>query len=126
MRRQLTCNLLIAALVLSFGLSHPFLAAFFAILDSFGLTHRLVQAAVHASLFLVYPVFLLGQAIPLIAYCSIGASLPRSTGLMLFLSTLGSFLGSVVSTLVFMTFFGVHITVALTLGLLVLLATLIG
>ena len=31
---------------------------------------------------------------------------------MLFLSTLGSFLGSVVSTLVFMTLFGVHITVA--------------
>jgi predicted membrane-bound spermidine synthase len=125
-RRQLTRNLLIAALILSFGLSHPFLAAFFAILDSLGLTHRLIQAAVHASLFLVYPVYLLGQTIPLVAYCSTGASLPRSTGLMLFLSTFGSFLGSVVSTLVFMTFFGVHITVALTLGLLVVLAALIG
>ncbi|QRM34317.1 fused MFS/spermidine synthase [Microvirga sp. VF16] len=125
-RRQLTRSLLIAALVLSFGLSHPFLAAFFAILDSLGLTHRLVQTAIHACLFLVYPVYLLGQTIPLIAYCSTGVSLPRSTGLMLFLSTLGSFLGSVVSTLVFMTFFDVHITVALTLGLLVLLATLIG
>ena len=125
-RRQLTRNLLIAAFILSFGLSHPFLAAFFQILDSLGLTHRLIQAAVHTSLFLVYPVYLLGQTIPLVAYCSTGASLPRSTGLMLFLSTLGSFLGSVVSTLVFMTFFGVHITVALTLGLLVVLAALIG
>jgi predicted membrane-bound spermidine synthase len=125
-RRQLTRNLLIAAFILSFGLSHPFLAAFFQILDSLGLTHRLIQAAVHASLFLVYPVYLLGQTIPLVAYCSTGASLARSTGLMLFLSTLGSFLGSVVSTLVFMTFFGVHITVALTLGLLVVLATFIG
>ncbi len=125
-RRQLTRNLLIAALILSFGLSHPFLAAFFQILDGLGLTHRLVQAAVHTSLFLVYPVYLLGQTIPLVAYCSTGANLPRSTGLMLFLSTLGSFLGSVVSTLVFMTFFGVHITVALTLGLLVALAALIG
>jgi predicted membrane-bound spermidine synthase len=125
-RRQLTRNLLIAAFILSFGLSHPFLAAFFQILDSLGLTHRLVQAAVHASLFLVYPVYLLGQTIPLVAYCSTGANLPRSTGLMLFLSTLGSFLGSVVSTLVFMTFFGVHITVALTLGVLVVLAALIG
>jgi spermidine synthase len=125
-RRQLTRNLLIAAFILSFGLSHPFLAAFFQILDSLGLTHRLIQAAVHTSLFLVYPVYLLGQTIPLVAYCSTGASLARSTGLMLFLSTLGSFLGSVVSTLVFMTFFGVHITVALTLGLLVVLATFIG
>jgi predicted membrane-bound spermidine synthase len=125
-RRQLTRNLLIAALVLSFGLSHPFLAAFFQVLDGLGLTHRLVQAAVHTSLFLVYPVYLLGQTIPLVAYCSTGANLPRSTGLMLFLSTLGSFLGSVVSTLVFMTFLGVHITVALTLVLLVALAALIG
>src|ERR671910_318684 len=125
-RRQLTRNLLIAAFLLSLGLSHPFLAAFFQILDSLGLTHRLIQAAVHPSLFLVYPVYLLGQTIPLVAYCSTGASLARSTGLMLFLSTLGSFLGSVVSTLVFMTFFGVHITVALTLGLLVALAALIG
>jgi predicted membrane-bound spermidine synthase len=125
-RRQLIRNLLVAAFILSLGLSHPFLAAFFQILDSLGFTHRLVQAAVHTSLFLVYPVYLLGQTIPLVAYCSTGASLPRSTGLMLFLSTLGSFLGSVVSTLVFMTFFGVHITVALTLGLLVVLATLIG
>jgi predicted membrane-bound spermidine synthase len=125
-RRQLTRNLLIGTFILSFGLSHPFLAAFFQTLDSLGLTHRLVQAAVHASLFLVYPVYLLGQTIPLVAYCSTSANLPRSTGLMLFLSTLGSFLGSVVSTLVFMTFFGVHITVALTLGLLVALAALIG
>jgi predicted membrane-bound spermidine synthase len=125
-RRQLTRNLLMAALILSFGLSHPFLAAFFQILDGNGITHRLVQAAVHASVFLVYPVYLLGQTIPLVAYCSTGGSLPRSTGLMLFLSTLGSFLGSVVSTLVFMTFLGVHITVAITLGLLVLLAALIA
>jgi hypothetical protein len=45
---------------------------------------------------------------------------------MLFLSTLGSFLGSVVSTLVLMTFLGVHVTVAFTLGLVVVLAGFIG
>ena len=125
-RRRLTRNLLLAALVLSFGLSHPYLVAFFQALDGIGLTHRLAQTAVHASLFLVYPVYLLGQTIPLVAHCSTGASLPRSTGLMLFFSTFGSFLGSVVSTLVLMTLWGVHITVAFTLGLLVLLAGLIG
>ncbi len=125
-RRQLTRNLLLAALILTFGLSHPFLVAFFQGLDGLGLTHRLIQAAVHSTLFLVYPIYLLGQTVPLMAYCATGASLPRSTGLMLFLSTLGSFLGSVVSTLVLMTFLGVHITVAFTLGLLVLLAGFIG
>lgn len=125
-RQRLTRNLLLAALILSFGLSHPYLVAFFGILDGVGLTHRLVQTALHACLFLVYPVYLLGQTVPLVAHCSTGASLPRSTGLMLFFSTFGSFLGSVVSTLVLMSFWGVHMTVAFTLGLLVLLAGLIG
>lgn len=125
-RRRLTRNLLLAALILSFGLSHPYLVAFFGALDDVGITHRLVQTALHACLFLVYPVYLLGQTVPLVAHCSTGASLPRSTGLMLFFSTFGSFLGSVVSTLVLMTFWGVHATVAFTLGLLVLLAGLIG
>ena len=126
-RRQLTRNLLIAAFILSFGLSHPFLAAFFAILDSLGLTHRLIQAAIHTSSIPGLPDLPPGPDHP--AGCVLlqrAQSLPRSTGLMLFLSTLGSFLGSVVSTLVFMTLFGVHITVAITLGLLVLLATFIG
>jgi spermidine synthase len=125
-RRQLTRNLLLASLILTFGLSHPFLVAVFQVLDGLGLTHRLIQTAVHSTLFLVYPVFLLGQTVPLVAYCANGASLPRSTGLMLFLSTLGSFLGSVVSTLVLMTFLGVHVTVAFTLGLVVVLAGFIG
>jgi predicted membrane-bound spermidine synthase len=125
-RRRLTRNLLLAAVILSFGLSHPYLVAFFQILDALGMTHRLIQTAVHACLFLSYPVYLLGQTIPLVAYCSRDTSLPRCTGLMLFFSTVGSFTGSVVSTLVLMTFWGVHITVAMTLGLLVLLGGLVG
>jgi predicted membrane-bound spermidine synthase len=45
---------------------------------------------------------------------------------MLFVSTLGSFLGSVASTLVLMSFLGVHNTVMVTLGLLLGLAVLVG
>jgi predicted membrane-bound spermidine synthase len=125
-RRRLTRNLLLATLILSFGLSHPYLVAFFQVLDGLGLTHRLVQAAIHSVLFLVYPIYLLGQTVPLVAFCATAPDLPRSTGVMLFFSTFGSFMGSVVSTLVLMTFLGVHITVACTLGILVLLAGLIG
>ncbi len=125
-RHQLTRSLLVAALILRFGLPHPFLVALFQVLNGFGLTHRLIQAAVPSTLFLAYPVYLLRQAIPLVAYCATGARLPRSTGLMLFFSTFESFLGSVVSTLVPMIFLGVHITVAFTLGLLVLLIGPIG
>jgi len=125
-RRQLTRNLLVAAFILALGLSYPFLPMFFVALEEAGITHRLVQTALHTCLFLVYPVFLMGQTIPLVAYCSTGGSLPRSTGMMLFLSTIGSFLGSVVSTLVFMTYLGVHTTVALTLLSVVLLAAVVG
>ncbi|HEX2135730.1 MAG TPA: fused MFS/spermidine synthase [Microvirga sp.] len=125
-RRRLARNLLVASFILSFGLSHPYLVTFFHALDTLGLAHRLVQTAIHACLFLVCPVYLLGQTVPLVAYCMRSADLPRSTGLMLFFSTFGSFMGSVVSTLVLMTFWGVHITVAFTLGLLVLLAALLG
>jgi spermidine synthase len=125
-RRRLTRNLLVAALIIGLGLSYPFLPAFFQLLDSLGITHRLAQTSIHTCLFLVYPVYLMGQTIPLVAYCSTGGDLPRSTGLMLFLSTIGSFLGSVVSTLVFMTHLGVHATVALTLVLVVLLAAVVG
>lgn len=125
-RRQLTRNLLVAASILGLGLSNPFLPAFFQFLDGAGITHRLAQTAAYTCLFLVYPVYLMGQTLPLVAYCSTGGNLPRSTGLMLFLSTIGSFLGSVVSTLVFMTYLGVHATVALTLTLVALLAAFVG
>jgi predicted membrane-bound spermidine synthase len=125
-RRCLTGNLLVAALILGLGLSHPSLAAFFEAIEGLGVTHRLVQTALYASLFLVYPIYLLGQTIPLVGHCFTYADLPRSTGKMLFFSTLGSFMGSVVSTLVLMSFLGVHNTVIVTLGILLLLAGFVG
>src|SRR3954471_1763672 len=68
-RRRLTRNLLAAALVLTLGLSHPCLAFFFDACEDLGLTHRLAQTAVYAGLFLVCPVYLLGQTVPLVGHC---------------------------------------------------------
>jgi len=125
-RLQLARNLLVAALIIGIGLSYPFVPVLFQLYEAVGITHRLAQTAAHTCLFLVYPVYLMGQTIPLVSYCSAGGNVPRSTGLMLFLSTIGSFLGSVVSTLVFMTYLGVHVTIAFTLLLVVLLAAFVG
>ena len=125
-RRRLAKNLLIAALILGLGLSHPSLAAFFEAAEQLGAANRLAQTALYGALFLVYPVYLLGQTVPLAGHCFSYADLPRSAGTMLFVSTLGSFVGSVVSTLVLMSFFGVHNTVIATLGLLLLLAGIVG
>ena len=44
-RRRLARNLLIAALILGLGLSHPSLVAFFEAVEALGVTQRLVQAA---------------------------------------------------------------------------------
>lgn len=125
-RRRLTRNLLVAAFILGLGLSHPTLAAFFEAIESFGVTRRLIQTALFAGLFLVYPIYLLGQTIPLVGHCFTGLDLPRTTGKMLFVSTVGSFLGSVASTLVLMSFLGVNNTVIVTLGLLLGLAGFVG
>jgi spermidine synthase len=125
-RRRLSRNLLAAAAILVVGLSHPTLVAFFETIAGLGIRNRLGQTAVYATFFLAVPVYLLGQTVPLVGFCAPRADLPRFTGHVLFLSTLGSFLGSIVSTLVLMAFWGVHNTVILTLSLLLALVALVS
>ena len=72
------------------------------------------------------PVFLLGQTVPLTSNYFSRERLSSITGKMLFFSTTGSFLGSILSTIVLMGTVGVHNTVIITLGLLALLCLLLG
>jgi hypothetical protein len=125
-RHILLKNILWALAIFAIGLSYPLMEIFFTLLTQMHITHRLAQTAIYVSLFLVVPVFLLGQTVPLISNYFSRRRLSEITGKMLFFSTAGSFLGSVFSTLVLMTFFGVHITVILTLGLLTLLCFLLA
>ena len=126
LRALLQRNLIIALGILSIGLSYVLQEEFFAQLTKAGLTHRIAQTAVYAVLFLVYPTYLLAQTVPLVSNYFSRARLAEITGRMLFFSTAGSFFGSIVSTLLLMTFIGVNNTVTLTmllLGILVLLVT---
>ncbi|MGQ0527943.1 MAG: fused MFS/spermidine synthase [Alphaproteobacteria bacterium] len=111
-RSKLLFNLCASLAVLIFGLSYfPLTSFFFTLIDS-GIEHRLALTAIYAALFLVVPVFLLGQTIPLVSHYFSKEKLAEITGRMLFFSTLGSFMGAVFSTLVLMATIGVHNTVS--------------
>jgi hypothetical protein len=125
-RKLLLKNILSSLVILTLGLSYVFMEIFFSVLDATGIRHRLLQTPIYSALFLVTPVYLLGQTVPLISNYFSRRKLSEITGRMLFFSTTGSFLGSVFSTIVLMTFIGVHNTVIVTLGLLCLLCILLA
>ncbi len=119
-RKRLLSNLIVSSLFLLFALSYlPLLFTFWGF-DKIGIEHRVLQTSFYALLFLVLPTFLLGQTVPLISNYFSKKHLASIQGRMLFLSTTGSFLGSVLSTLVLMAFIGVNMTVIVTLLLLLL------
>ncbi len=125
-RKKLLSNLKISVVILTIGLSYIMIEMFFAILSKIGVGNRLIQTSIYASIFLIYPVFLLGQTIPLISNYFSKASLSEMTGKMLMISTLGSFGGSVISTVVFMSIFGVHNTAIFVILLLCILVFIIN
>lgn len=124
-REKLVANIVIAALFLLPALSYSFLQWFFPFLSDIGVQNRLAQTSVYAGLFLVIPVFLLGQTVPLVSNYFSKEKIAEITGGMLCFSTCGSFLGAVFSTLVLMAFLGVHHTVSLNFILLAMLAVIL-
>lgn len=121
LRLRLARNLLLAGAIFVVGFVYLHAGLFFDLLNMAGISNRLLRTVLYVSLFLVYPTYLLGQTIPLASQAFPPDNLARLTGRMLFYSTLGSFLGSVVSTIIFMAWLGVHNTFTLTLTLLMAL-----
>jgi len=124
-RKLLLKNLLSAMLPLSLGFSYVVQELFFALLVGIGISHHIPQTAVFCLVFLVYPVFLLAQTIPLLSNYFSRRHLSEITGRMLFFSTLGSFAGSVFSTIVLMMWIGVHYTLVFTMALLAALVLML-
>lgn len=115
-RNQLLKNIFISSLFLIFGLSYVTVAFFFSILANLGIENRLLSTTIYSVIFLVTPVFLLAQTIPLVSNFFNKEKLSMITGKMLFFSTLGSFMGAVFSTLVIMSFLGAHHTTTVIIG----------
>lgn len=117
-RDKLATNILAATCFLVFGLSYSALIHVMDALIGHGLSNRLLLATIYSAVFLVIPVFLLGQTIPLVSNYFRREKLSQITGKILFFSTMGSFIGATFSTLVLMALVGVHYTAALNFVLL--------
>ena len=126
-RKKLLLNLTVAIAVLTIGLSYSFLHWGADTLYLYtGMSNRIWLTTLYALLFLVYPVYLLGQTVPLISNYFGRTRMPRIAGRVLFYSTIGSFMGSIFCTLVLMTYLGVHHAVSITLFCLVLAVILLS
>lgn len=124
-RKILLRNVISSLIVLTIGLSYIFQELFFAVMEISGITNRLIQTSIYSILFLSFPVFLLGQTVPLVSSYFSSVRLSEITGKMLFFSTTGSFLGSVFSTIILMSYFGVHNTIIFVIFLLCVLVFLL-
>lgn len=125
-RKKLLFNIFIATLILFPAMSYAFLNLFFLGLYEIGIAYRAVLITIYCLVFIVTPVYLLGQTIPLVSNYFSKKRLSEITGRMLFLSTMGSFLGAVFSTLVLMAFIGVHYTAAINFVLLAIIFTMLS
>lgn len=125
-RQRILRNLLIAGVILLLGLSTWTIILAVAGLLAAGIFNRLILVSLYALLFLVTPVYLLGQTVPLLSNYFSKAKLAAQTGRMLAVSTVGSFLGAVLTTLVLMSVIGVNYTVTVLMVILALIAWLLG
>ena len=120
-QRILVRNFLLAGLWLGVGLSYPGLEWIFTTLRGLGELGALIGYLLLVTSPLAY---WLGQTVPMAAGLFPGREVRHISGQVLFLSTLGSFLGSVLTSLLLMNWLGVGATVfvdLLLLGGLVLL-----
>lgn len=126
-RKKLILNIIIASSILLFGMSYdPLRYIFIEALPAIGIEERLSQVSVYSLIFIVIPVYLLGQTVPLVSNFFSKEKLSEITGKMLCFSTIGSFMGAVFSTLVLMTTLGVHHTTSLNFILLAILVILLS
>jgi predicted membrane-bound spermidine synthase len=126
LRRKLVQNFFWSLVFLVFGLSYVFLEFFFEGLRAVGISNRIALTSIYAGLWLIIPVYLLGQTIPLITHYFRSENQAIVTGKILCFSTFGSFMGAVFATLVLMATVGVHYTAALNFIILVALIVLIS
>ncbi|HOO50653.1 MAG TPA: fused MFS/spermidine synthase [Alphaproteobacteria bacterium] len=116
-RRKLSQNILVATAIILAGLSFlPSIIIIESIIKTVS-TDRLVVTSLFSAVFLVIPVYLLGQTTPLLSNFFSKEKLSEVTGKILFISTLGSFVGATFTTLFLMATIGVHNTVLVNIVL---------
>jgi hypothetical protein len=125
-RKKLIRNILISTVFLVIGLSYVVLEGFFVGLGNIGINHRVLQTFTYVMIFLVAPIFLLGQTVPLISNFFMRENLSKLTGKILFFSTVGSFMGAILSTIILMSIIGVNNTVIVNILILFIVSVVIS
>lgn len=124
-RKKLIVNIAISSTFLTFALSYVFIRIFFKWLPTIGYEDNISKTVIFCLIFIVVPVYLLGQTVPLISNYFSKEKLAQITGKILFFSTVGSFFGAVFSSVILMSTLGVHHTASLNFVLLTILVTLL-
>lgn len=110
-------NLYIAFLIAGIGLSFLFLELYFSLF-----TLKSYNLMIIYCILIVFPTtYLLGQTIPLVSNIMKGNHIAEISGNILFLSTIGSFLGAIITTNILLKYFGVSYTIFINLSLLAFL-----
>lgn len=119
-------NFILAASFIGVGLSFPFISLFFAYFHAI-FHYLLLTLLLYLLLALAPLVYFLGQTLPLTMNVVKQERLTGATGgKVLFLSTVGSFLGAILSTLLLMEIYGVAWTVVSAFVLIWLLTILLA
>lgn len=124
---KLQSNFNIAACFAGVGLSYAFCQLFFFVGDHFLEHQRFISLLIYLLLVLAPVVLLLGQTIPITSnFFKQSDAVNKISSQTLFLSTLGSFLGSVLTSLILLNYFGVADSVLFNVILLFALALAIS
>ena len=108
----LTKNFFIAAIMGGLFLSFQFLEAYFKILSEHFTAYTIM--IIYCFIIIAPITYLLGQTIPIMTNYLKGDSVSEISGNVLFLSTIGSFLGAIITTNIVLKFFGVSFTIFFT------------
>jgi len=116
---HLSKNFLIAALIGGFGLSFIFVRNLFAFAGPY-IDYYYIMIA-YCFLIIAPTTYYLGQTVPIMTNMMKGKTVSEISGNVLFLSTIGSFLGAILTTNIFLRFFGVSLTIFISTFMLIIL-----
>ena len=116
-------NFIVAAGLIGIGISYAFISSFFLTIERYVPTNNLLFTLTIYLLLIIAPiVYLIGQTIPLtMNLINSKKRMAEIGGEILFISTLGSFLGAVLTSLLLLEYLGVAWTVFINFSILIIL-----
>ena len=123
----LSRNLLIASVFIGFGLSYWFISAYFNFVEKILHQNGFIALTAYLLTIIAPLIYFLGQTLPItMSFMNQHQRAAEIGGKVLHISALGSFFGAVTTTIIFMHYIGVELTVVLNSVLLLLAALMIN